>query len=305
MTYNCIYKNNEEYTSNNNEYIQENEFDTVNNLSIFPLKLQIVSDLHIEYKNNDIPDPLNFINPQSPILVLAGDIGSLYKFTQLKGFITKVCKLFEIVIYVPGNHEYYVQHDNNCKPVSFSVLENRLKSLESEISNLYILNQQSIIIDDVCIVGCTLWTNPEIEIPKFMIPIYGIDNYSYYEKHKKDLMYINKMSNYCNSKNLELVVITHHCPTYKVLNNNMEKKNKKKDKYVSLYVSNLDYMIENSNINTWICGHIHQNFDFSVGNTRIVGNQRGKPKDRIYDFSKSFIVNVVNKKNQKLNRSEY
>jgi Icc-related predicted phosphoesterase len=325
MKYKCIYNKKEEYTQhpsinninqaldlkfenkNNDvvECIQQNDFDTIqNNLSTNPLKLQIVSDLHIEYKNNDIPDPLNFITPESPILVLAGDIGSLYKFNQLKGFITKVCQLFEIVIYVPGNHEYYLHSDCNYKPLSIDVLENRLKSLENDIDNLYILNKQSIVIDNICITGCTLWTNPEIDIPKFMVPIYGFDKYSYFEKHKKDLIYINKMINYSNSKNLELVVITHHCPTYKVLNDNMTKRNKKKDKYVSLYVSNLDDIIENSNINTWICGHIHQNFDFEVtGGTRIVGNQRGKPKDKICDFSKKFIVDIIPKNKNILARS--
>jgi predicted phosphodiesterase len=52
---------------------------------------QIVSDLHIEYKNNEIPDPLTLITPTSEILILAGDIGSLYKIKQLQGFLEKLC----------------------------------------------------------------------------------------------------------------------------------------------------------------------------------------------------------------------
>ena len=41
--------------------------------------IQIASDLHIEFKNDDVPDPLNYITPTANILILAGDIGSLYK----------------------------------------------------------------------------------------------------------------------------------------------------------------------------------------------------------------------------------
>ena len=49
-------------------------------------------------------------------------------------------------------------------------------------------------------------------------------------------------------------------------------------------------------IDTWICGHIHQNFDFVTKNgTRLVGNQYGKPKDNIDDYSKEFIVKIENK----------
>jgi hypothetical protein len=33
-----------------------------------------------------------------------------------------------------------------------------------------------------------------------------------------------------------------------------------------------------------------KNFDFEIEGTRIVGNQRGKPKDRITDFSKAFTL---------------
>jgi len=67
-------------------------------------KFQIVSDLHIEYRNDEIPDPLSLITPTADNLILAGDIGSLYKFNQLKGFLQNLCKYFKNVLYVPGNH---------------------------------------------------------------------------------------------------------------------------------------------------------------------------------------------------------
>ena len=34
---------------------------------------QIVSDLHIEYNTNEVPDPLTLITPSADILILAGD----------------------------------------------------------------------------------------------------------------------------------------------------------------------------------------------------------------------------------------
>ena len=92
------------------------------------LNLQIVSDIHIEYKNDEIPNPLDYITPTAEILILAGDIGSLYKIKQLKGFLDILCKHFKTVIYVPGNHEYYLMTDYNHLPME--ELTNRLLYLE-------------------------------------------------------------------------------------------------------------------------------------------------------------------------------
>ena len=250
------------------------------------LNLQICSDLHIEYKNDEIPDPLDYITPVSDILILAGDIGSFYKIEQLKGFLEKICLLFKTVIYVPGNQEYYVVQ--STKPLPMFYLLNRMYEIEQDIKNLYVLNQTSLIINDICITGCTLWSDLKISIPKFIVRIHGISDEIYKNKHTNDINYIKKMIDYCNSNNLKLVVITHYCPTYKVLEGS-----EKKDKYSSLYTSNLDYLFGANKINTWICGHIHKNFDFvSENGTRIVGNQKGKPKDKINDYDKKFLIKI-------------
>jgi predicted phosphohydrolase len=248
------------------------------------IEFQIVSDLHIEYKNNDVPNPLDYITPSADILILAGDIGSLYKINQLKSFLQLLCPLFKATIYIPGNHEYYLQ--DSFEPIPFELLTKRLYDLEN-IPSLYILNQSSIIINDICITGCTLWTKPLINLPKFIVKIHDINTYAYHVLHNNDLEYIENMIQFCKNKNLKLLVVTHHCPTEEVL------QNFKKDKYRSLYVSDLDYLLNKENVHTWVCGHLHYNFDFNTKNgTRVVGNQKGKPKDQINDFLKNFIVRV-------------
>ena len=100
------------------------------------------------------------------------------------------------------------------------------------------------------------------------------------------------MIKYCKENNLQLLVVTHHCPSYDVLS-----EYKSADKYVSLYVSKLDHLLKSENVHTWVAGHTHKNFDFiSKGGTRLVSNQRGKPRDNVYDFSKSFVIEVESKK---------
>ena len=249
------------------------------------LNLQIVSDLHIEFNNNDFHDPLNYITPSCDILVMAGDIGNLYQYEQLKDFVNKTCKLFKTVIYVPGNWEFYKLP--NYSVISFNKLLNKLFLLKKYNNNLHILNKNSLFINNICIIGCTLWSNLKINFIDYFIRIHGVDSNLYIDKHNQDLTYIKNMINFCNQNNYTLVVITHHTPSYKTLSNY------KKNNLSSLYASNLNYLLYKNYIHTWICGHTHKNFDFfSNNNTRIVSNQKGKIKDNIKNFKKNFIIKI-------------
>jgi len=251
------------------------------------VKFQIASDLHIEYKNDKIVNALDYITPVADVLILAGDIGSLYKYNQLHSFIQDVCKMFQYVLYVPGNHEYY--RVKNTQEISFNSLTNKLIELENDISNLYVLNRGSVVIDDVCIAGCTLWSNPMVKsIPHYIVRIKGMNRVDIYRnRHQKDLRFIDNTINYCNRKKHKLLIVTHHCPTYKVT------KGKKDDNYVSLYATDLEDRLRGDIVHTWVCGHVHRNFDFiSTQGTRVVGNQKGKPRDKIGDYRSDMIIEV-------------
>lgn len=246
-------------------------------------RFQIVSDLHIEH---NILNPLELITPVSDILILAGDIGSLYKMDQLTLFITGVCKMFKLIIYIPGNYEYYTIE--GYKPLSQEVLTDRLYGLTVLNSNLHILNRESIIIGDVCIIGATLWSEPKVKLPKFIVRIHNISTYSYKNMHTTDLEYINHMIEYANNKELKVLVVTHYCPSYSVV-----PELKLRNRFISFYASSLDHLLDKKKVHTWVCGHIHHNFDIITPlGCRLVGNQKGKPKDRIIDFSSNFTIDV-------------
>lgn len=248
--------------------------------------LQIASDLHIEYKNDSVPNPLDFIIPSADILILAGDIGSLYKFNQLLTFLEKLCSYFKFVLYVPGNHEWYMVP--NHEPLSWNILEKRMEKIKSSIDNLYILNRSSVRIGNICIAGATLWTNPKCQLPSFIVRIHGLRTEEYRQKHLKDIKYLHNMSNFCQYNKLKLVIVTHHPPTERVLDHT-----KKHKKFPSLYAANLDAMMSKDKVSVWICGHTHKNFDFQYENEcRVVSNQKGKDKDKINDFSKKNIVEI-------------
>lgn len=250
------------------------------------VKFQIMSDLHIETSDNEDVDPLKYITPSANILILAGDIGRIHKYNQLKNFLTKLCTHFEFVLYVLGNQEFY-----HVKGIERKNMEDLLKDIEviaEKIPNLHILNRSSVVIDNVCVAGCTLWSQPTVEVPPFLVRIHGMTTSIYNGLHLQDLSYVRKITDYCTEKKLKLLLVTHHSPTFRVT------QNKSRDKYKSLYATNLESLFDVNKIHTWICGHVHANFDFiSKGGTRLVCNQKGKPADRIMDFSLQKVINLI------------
>lgn len=78
------------------------------------MKIQLLSDLHLEVHADFVPEPL----PAADVLVLAGDIGSYQAGTQLRDADFGLARFSPLpagagwptpVYYVPGNHEYDAQ----------------------------------------------------------------------------------------------------------------------------------------------------------------------------------------------------
>jgi predicted phosphodiesterase len=246
---------------------------------------QIASDLHIE-TGDTAPPALSLIKPVAKNLILAGDIGRILKPTQLKTFLEDVCKHFAYVLYIPGNHEYYKVSDTDS--YSMEELLRDLHLLTREIPNLHILHRNSVVIGNVCVAGCTLWSMAVKHVPSFIVRVHDMSTSLYNRMHLEDLDYIEKMIEYCKIQKLKLLMVTHHCPSYHLL-----KKTKKQDRYVYLYASNLDRLFYSANIHTWVFGHTHYNVDtISRNGTRLVTNQKGKPRDEITDFSLSKVISV-------------
>lgn len=246
------------------------------------VKFQIASDFHIEIDHRENIPLREYIIPSADVLILAGDIGRIHKFDQLKKFLVQLCPQFQIVLYVLGNHEFY--RVRNTEEKSMDDLIVTVKSLEQEIPNLYILDRSSVIIEDVCVIGTTLWSNSTVEIPPF-VRISGMNLDRYNTMFKQNVDYISQMVEYCVEKKLKPMVVTHHCPTYSAIGK------KDFDRYKSLYVSNLDYLLQTSKIHTWVYGHTHKNMDiYFQKKTRVISNQKGKGKDT--DFSLNKVISV-------------
>ena len=63
-----------------------------------------MSDLHLEFYNDNVWKPIPNDQDKDTVLLLAGDIGV---GLSAKGWITEMCGRYKYVIYILGNHEFY------------------------------------------------------------------------------------------------------------------------------------------------------------------------------------------------------
>lgn len=234
------------------------------------MKIQYCSDLHIEFPENKEYLKSNPIEPVGDILILAGDIVPFAVMDNHGDFFDYLSNNFKYTYWVPGNHEYYY----------YDITKKSGYINEKIRSNVFLVNNTSVIHDDIKLIFTTLWTkiSPENQLmiqrsmSDFHVVYYNkeIFNPNHYNQfHKESKKFLNHELN--NAGPEKLIVVTHHVPTFlnypeiykgDILNEGFG---------VELFDS-----IEKSKINYWIFGHHHSNPDgFVIGNTKLLTNQLG------------------------------
>lgn len=128
------------------------------------MKIQLLSDLHLENHPHFVPAPA----PGADLLVLAGDIGSYQKGSRLGGADFGLARFSPRqgwptpVLYVPGNHEY----DND----DFDAVHARLKA-QCEALDIGWLEREVRVIDGIRFVGTTLWADFDALIEAKDLPV--------------------------------------------------------------------------------------------------------------------------------------
>ncbi len=118
------------------------------------MKIQLLSDLHLESHPDFQPQPL----PGADLLVLAGDIGSYQHGSQLAARsepdfgLGRFARWPVPVVFVPGNHEY--------DGLDFEPTHEQLRQTCQRLG-LHWLERETLVIGGVRLVGTTLWTDFE------------------------------------------------------------------------------------------------------------------------------------------------
>lgn len=116
----------------------------------------LISDIHYYEKKqikhfNNILDNIKKINPD--YICISGDILDKAKVPNFNGFVNWLEKLANItkVIMVLGNHEYYINRRKDIYGLNEDYI-NKIKNIE----NLYLLDNNNLIIDNINFIGLTL-----------------------------------------------------------------------------------------------------------------------------------------------------
>jgi len=283
------------------------------------MKIKLVSDLHLEFSDINITN-----NDKCDVLILSGDImiaqdlhdhpepnntadqaaiangsglGRRQQAAQrFRDFLKRCSFSFPHVVYVAGNHEFY-----NGK---FYAGIDYLREECAKYPNVYFLECDTKVIDDVTFVGATLWTDMNKGDPMTMHAIEGMmndfriiknDKRSYAPmsardvvgRHARTLSYFRTVLAEQHDK--KFVVVGHHTPSFQSAHSMY------KDQYLMNggYHSDLsEFIMDHPQIKLWTHGHTHHPFDYTIGETRVVCNPRGYVSDG-YSEDSGWNPNIV------------
>ena len=248
------------------------------------MKVHVLSDLHVEFED------YQYLHTDCDVVVLAGDI-----HVKEKGISWALEQIGnKPVIYVLGNHEFYGKtYQKHIK---------KMKELAAG-TNIHILEQDTVTIEGVNFLGCTLWTDFELfgdpriagyqcqQIMTDYKKIKKLPNYSKIRSidtaifHKHALVWLKKeLSGLSGQKN---VVVTHHGPSMKSVPDYY-----KNELTTAAYVSALDDFIQEHSPSYWLHGHLHNSSDYSIGGCRVLCNPKGYPGEENETYNPNFTFTV-------------
>eukprot|EP00698_Gefionella_okellyi_P011743 TRINITY_DN3120_c0_g1_i3.p1 TRINITY_DN3120_c0_g1~~TRINITY_DN3120_c0_g1_i3.p1 ORF type:complete len:296 (-),score=52.96 TRINITY_DN3120_c0_g1_i3:31-918(-) len=266
------------------------------------LRLQIASDIHSEFYASAAPD--NAIIPQARYLALLGDIGIAFD-PRYEAFIATQASRFEKVLVIAGNHEYYQLTTQQQQRRSVAECNEEIARVCAKWPNVIFLNQTSMMLDGVRVLGAVLWTHvpPQCweevgdQLNDYRV-IYKtatetVTVHDTTEWHRQTVNWIKSEIAQSLARNEQhMIVLTHHAPyMHGVSDPQFE------DGLLSSgFSTDLRHLFRasGSNIHTWVYGHTHYNNDQTVDGTRLVSNMRGYAHevDKAYDPGKVVEVAV-------------
>jgi predicted phosphohydrolase len=234
------------------------------------MNIQYCSDLHLEFPENKAFLKENPLLPVGNILLLAGDIVPFAVMDKHNDFFDYVADNFELTYWIPGNHEYY-----------YSEITQRSGAFSENIRcNVVLLNNKAVVHNKTRFVFSTLWSRItparqfqiERSISDFQVIKYSGNRFStdrFNQLHADCMNFIQpELEEFFDGTTL---VVSHHMPSFM----NYPPKYKG-DVLNDAFAVELHDLIEQTQPQYWIYGHVHANAtDFNIGNTKLLSNQLG------------------------------
>jgi predicted phosphodiesterase len=257
------------------------------------MKLQIMSDLHREFGKDFWFGPVE----DNTVLVLAGDIELWAHEQDYIDWIYEFHELYKAVIIIAGNHEYYHGGD-----VVRDTIEMR-ERFRKEFKNVFFIEKECVIVDDVAFIGATLWTDlknqdmgviwsavanmNDFATIKYDGEPFTPDNW--FKENQDARRFIKTALE--NTKQYKQVVVSHHLPSFMGIHPRFQGSDILNHAYANTGLDN--FIFENAP-DLWIHGHSHESMDWVLGDvTRVVSNPRGYEGYELNEnFNPQFTVDI-------------
>jgi Icc-related predicted phosphoesterase len=236
------------------------------------MKIQIASDLHLEFLEHRYPGYRVIEPADADVLVIAGDI---HRNTRA---IDAFADWPVPVIYVHGNHEAYHEQYEDLVRRMRRAAGGKVRYLEGD----------EYVLHGVRFLGCCLWTDylldgadPEAAMREAerMLNDHRLIRTAHGYFGAEDALQLHRASRAWLERKLEehfdgpTVVVTHHAPHPASVH----------PRYAGsalnpAFISDLTPLMGKAAL--WIHGHVHDSCDYEVAGTRIIANPRGYALNR-------------------------
>ena len=240
------------------------------------MKIQFVSDLHLEFADNRTFLEAHPLEVTGDILLVAGDTAYLdvpdsgrNTYSQYE-FWNWASQNYRQVIVCLGNHDFYGYYDLATMPDGYC------KQIRHNVHAYY---NKVVSIDDIDIIVSTLWSfiepfdayHTEKGVSDFYRIIYNghrlmADDFN--NEHERCFDFIRKAVK--ESKARTKIVLTHHVPSPLVMSDEF-----RGSRINGAFVADLTDYIKHSDIDYWIFGHSHRTLCDLIGHTQVLSNQLG------------------------------
>lgn len=253
------------------------------------IRIQYVSDLHLEFPQNRQWIEKHPLEVTGDILLIAGDTAYLdlpdskndtYSTYQ---FWDWASKHYNQVVVCLGNHDFYGYYDLHAMPNGFC------KQIRHNIHAYY---NSVVHLDGIDIIVSTLWSKiepydaflTERNVSDFYRIMYDghrltADNFN--KEHERCFTFIQQAISESDAK--KIIVLTHHVPTQLCTATEFQNST-----INGAFTVELATFISNNRIDYWIYGHSHRNIKAQIGDTLILSNQLG------YIYHNEHLVNGFN-----------
>lgn len=229
------------------------------------MKIGLISDLHNRFGNKFPPIP-----EEIDILVCAGDMGEPQKIKE------RLLSFNIPFIYIAGNHEFY---GNNYSDINRDIFNNMSGCYHNHTT--YFMERKFHL--------STLWSKIESPMDWLLYTsklndIRMIDGIVTHDKYRE---IVDESFKYIFDNVREGdIVVTHHSPSYLSCHEKWRGSDLNHCFHTELY----DFIMD-VKPSVWMHGHVHDSFDYMIGDTRIVCNPKGYPLENYGEY-KVKVINV-------------